>query len=71
MQIMPGCLEDTKEVIRFIVKKISPTTFVNIMPQYRPAGNISKTPEFNRSLDPEEYKEAVLFANKEGLVNLL
>ncbi len=41
------------------------------MPQYRPAGNISKTPEFNRSLDPEEYKEAVLFANKEGLVNLL
>lgn len=69
--VMPGCLEDTKEIIRFIVKKISPTTFVNIMPQYRPAGNISKTPEFNRLPDPEEYKEAVLFANEEGLVNLL
>jgi putative pyruvate formate lyase activating enzyme len=68
--VMPGKLEDTKEVLRFIVQKVSKKTWVNVMPQYRPAGDLSRTPELDRPLFPDEYEQAVSFALQEGLTNL-
>lgn len=68
--VMPGQLNDTREIIKFIVNEISPLTHVNIMPQYRPFGNLDHFPEFNRRLTNDEYEEAMNIAKDEGLVNL-
>jgi putative pyruvate formate lyase activating enzyme len=69
--VMPGATEDSRNIIRFIAKELSPETFVNIMPQYRPCGHVNETPQFDRMLFQEEYDEVVQFAKEEGLINLL
>lgn len=69
--VMPGSLEDTREILRFIARDISPEAFVNIMPQYRPCGTVAETPRFNRHLSQGEYDRAMKMAREEGLVNLL
>ncbi len=69
--VMPGYSEDSKEVLKFIAEAISPETYVNIMPQYRPAGDLSNTPELNRAPAYEEYTLTVEYAKEIGLTNLL
>jgi putative pyruvate formate lyase activating enzyme len=34
--VMPGLLDETREIFRFLAEEISPDTFVNIMAQYHP-----------------------------------
>jgi len=67
--VMPGCLEDTRRVLRFLAAEISPRTYVNVMAQYRPDHRVSceTFPEISRPLSPEEYQEAVLTARGLGL----
>ncbi len=69
--VMPGLLDDTRRIMKFIANEISPETFVNIMPQYRPCGNLDKVPELNRGLYQDEYDEAIRIAKEEGLFNFL
>lgn len=67
--VMPGFLEDTRKIMRFLAREISPNTYVNIMSQYHPAGQVSpkKYPEICRTLLPKEYARAVEIAREEGL----
>ncbi|BCW98805.1 MAG: radical SAM protein [Armatimonadota bacterium] len=67
--VMPGCLEDTKRVLRFLASEISARTYVNVMAQYRPEHRVSLEtfPEIARPLSPEEYQEAILTARGLGL----
>ena len=46
--ILPGLIDECREIFRFIAEEISKNTWVNIMDQYYPAGNILKA-------CPEEY----------------
>jgi putative pyruvate formate lyase activating enzyme len=69
--VMPGYTEDSKEVLSFIAEEVSPETYVNIMPQYRPAGELSNTTELDRPLEYDEYTRAVEYAKEIGLTNLL
>jgi putative pyruvate formate lyase activating enzyme len=69
--VMPGAMEDSKSIINFIADEISPDTFLNIMPQYRPCGMVHETPQFNRVLQQSEYDEVVEYAREVGLINLL
>lgn len=70
--VMPGLLHDTTEVLRFLAEEISPDTYVNVMPQYRPAGNVSTNtfPEINRRTSMAEYAEALNIARQVGLRRL-
>jgi putative pyruvate formate lyase activating enzyme len=68
---MPGETEDAKNIIQFIVQRISPDTYLNIMPQYHPCGQLQDTPQFDRRLYMEEYEEVVAFARDQGMGNLL
>lgn len=43
--VMPGLLEEGKEIIKWIVKELGRDTFVNIMGQYHPAGPLLGTGE--------------------------
>jgi len=66
--VMPGGLEETRRIMRFLAREISPDTFVNVMPQYRPEGFAYRYPSINRPLTPEEYEEALAIAREEGLL---
>ncbi len=68
--VLPNKLAGTKEIAGFIVKDISPNTYVNIMPQYRPCGKASEIEELSAFLTQKEYNDAVRSAQEEGLWNL-
>ncbi|MBI2881075.1 MAG: radical SAM protein [Candidatus Tectomicrobia bacterium] len=67
--VMPGGLDDTREIMRFLAREVSPDTYVNLMGQYRPAGKVSaeRYSEINRPIDPEEVSEAYRIARQAGL----
>jgi uncharacterized Fe-S radical SAM superfamily protein PflX len=60
----------TREIMRFIVKDISPDTYVNIMDQYRPCGNADKYPPLDHRITHDEYEEALRTAREEGITML-
>jgi len=65
--VMPDGLAGTREAMRFLAREISPDTFVNLMPQYRPEGHAWRHPSLGRRITPEEFREAVAIARQEGL----
>jgi putative pyruvate formate lyase activating enzyme len=65
--ILPNGLAETMKVLEFLKNEISPQTHVNIMDQYYPAFNAYKYPELSRRITPDEYFEAVEYAQKLGL----
>jgi putative pyruvate formate lyase activating enzyme len=56
--------------MRFLAKEISPNSYVNIMPQYRPCGRASEVQALRRSLTDEEFREAIEVAEEEGITRL-
>lgn len=64
---MPGGVAGTRDIMRFIAREISPSTYVNIMEQYRPCGNANKYPPLDRSITHDEYEEALRAAREEGI----
>uniref|UniRef100_A0A7C1JYF0 Radical SAM protein n=1 Tax=Caldilinea aerophila TaxID=133453 RepID=A0A7C1JYF0_9CHLR len=70
--VMPGFLEETKAILRFVAEEISRNTYVNLMDQYYPAGRVDAQhyPELNRRLTCSEYAEAVAYAQELGLTRL-
>ena len=67
--VMPGDTAGTAAIMQFIAAEISPDTYVNIMPQYYPAGKISghKYAEINRRLTNAEFENALAAARAAGL----
>ena len=65
--VMPEDLAGTGEIMRFLATEISPKTYVNVMPQYRPAGLARRYPEIDRPVTVEEYQAAVEAADGAGL----
>ncbi|MDW7672966.1 MAG: radical SAM protein [Bacillota bacterium] len=65
--MMPGGLEDTKEILAFIAQKLSSECMVNLMDQYFPEHQAFEFEEIGTRLSPRDYKEAVKFAGDLGL----
>jgi putative pyruvate formate lyase activating enzyme len=65
--VMPGALDDTQQVMRFLAEEISPNTFVNVMAQYHPEGRAWDDPQLARRIRPEEYRQALAAARRYGL----
>ncbi|PQP34656.1 radical SAM protein, partial [Desulfobacteraceae bacterium SEEP-SAG9] len=68
--VLPSGLAGTREIIKFIAKKISSNTYVNIMPQYRPCGRASEMEELSIRLSADDYNNALQAAGEEGLTRL-
>lgn len=68
--VMPDGLAGTREALGFLAAELSPNTYVNIMDQYRPCGELDDFPELKRSITPQEYAEALAIAREEGLSRL-
>ncbi len=70
--VMPGYLEETRQILRWLATELSPDTYVNLMDQYYPAGRVlaGGYPELNRRLTGEEFRQAQEFAREAGLWRL-
>lgn len=65
--VMPGGLEDTREILRFIKEKLSPDCLVNLMDQYYPAHRAYEYEEIARRPSPGEFRQALAYARELGL----
>ncbi|MGH7676142.1 MAG: radical SAM protein [Gemmatimonadales bacterium] len=70
--VMPGGLDETEAILRWIRDELGPNTYVNLMDQYYPAGRVSETsyPEINRRLDWDEFLAAQRIARSLGIARL-
>ncbi len=68
--VLPAGLAGTSEVMRFLAEEVSPDTYVNVMDQYRPCGEVKRGSPLDRYLTVEEYEEAIAWALKAGLHRL-
>jgi len=68
--VMPGMLVDSQKIFEFISREISSDTYLNVMPQYRPAGEASNYSEIGRSLNYTVFLQAVEMARNAGLQRL-
>ncbi len=70
--VMPGHTDDTREILAWAARELGPGTYVNVMPQYFPAGKVSAQEyvEINRAISREEFSAAVAAARAAGLFRL-
>ena len=68
--VMPNNLAGSRNIMKFIVEKISPNTYVNVMSQYRPCGQASKINDLNTSIHPKEFKQVIEDAKKIGITRI-
>lgn len=68
--LMPGGLEETRQILLYLATTISKQCYVNIMDQYRPCGEASAFPELNTGLQPQMLAMAVQIAEQAGLSRL-
>jgi putative pyruvate formate lyase activating enzyme len=68
--VMPGMLEETEAVLRFVADELGPDTYVNLMGQYYPAGRSERYEEINRRPHLEELERAYEIADRLGLRRL-
>ena len=68
--VLPHGLAGTREIMRFIARKISLNTYVNVMPQYRPCGRAAEIKELSAHLSHNDYKMALQAAKEEGIERL-
>jgi len=68
--VMPDNIGGTDNIFDFIAKEISPNTYVNVMNQYRPCGDIHDDEFINRRLAAREFKDAMDTAKRAGLKRL-
>jgi len=68
--VLPGGLAGTAPIMEFIAARISPNTYVNIMPQYRPCARAGEIAALAQPLDPQDYRQAVDTARRAGLTRL-
>jgi putative pyruvate formate lyase activating enzyme len=68
--VLPGGLAGTEDVMRFLAQDISKKTYVNIMDQYHPCGDVAWSSLLSRRITAREFQDAVDAAQREGLTRL-
>ncbi len=65
--VLPGAIEDSKRVIRYLYKNFGDRIYISIMSQYTPTKNFLERKELNRPITEEEYQEVVEYACSLGV----
>ena len=68
--VMPGLLDETRAILRFVAEELGTGCYVNLMAQYYPSGRVGRDGEFaeiDRHVFREEYVEALALAEELGL----
>jgi len=66
---LPGQLEDSKKIIKYLYDTYGDRIYLSIMSQYTPLAHVVKYPELNRKITNEEYNRLVDYAIELGVVN--
>jgi len=64
---LPGYLEDSKRIIKYLYETYGDRIYISIMNQYTPMARNMAYPELNRRITEEEYEELVDYAIEIGL----
>jgi len=67
--MLPGYLQDSKHIIKYLHDKYKDQIFISIMNQYTQLENVSAYPEIYRKIDEEDYAELVDYAIELGVEN--
>jgi putative pyruvate formate lyase activating enzyme len=68
--IMPGQLDETEAILRFVAEELGTGTYVNLMAQYYVSGRVGKDGEYMeiaRGIHRAEYEQALAVAEELGL----
>jgi putative pyruvate formate lyase activating enzyme len=68
--IMPGLLEETEAILRFVAEELGTGTYVNLMAQYYVSGKVGQNGQYGeiaRGIHREEYEQALALARELGL----
>jgi putative pyruvate formate lyase activating enzyme len=67
--VMPGLLDETEAILRWVAANVGPGTYVNLMAQYYPSGRVGadEFEELDRRVYREEYEAALELADTLGL----
>jgi putative pyruvate formate lyase activating enzyme len=68
--VMPGLLDETEAILRFVADELGSDTYVNLMGQYYPAGRTDRYEEIARRPHREELERAFEIADSLGLTRL-
>lgn len=68
--VMPNNLAGTRPIAEWLAHELSPETYINIMAQYRPAGEACCHADIARSITPAESRRADQAARTAGLQRL-
>jgi putative pyruvate formate lyase activating enzyme len=68
--VMPGLVEETEAILRWIAEQVGRNTYVDVMAQYYPAGRTGEFPEIDRHLYRSEFERALELADDLGLRRL-
>lgn len=67
--MLPGCLEDSKNIIKYLYDTFGDKIFISIMNQYTPLPHVSLYPEINKKVTDEDYEELIDYAVEIGVEN--
>lgn len=65
--VMPGATDESRAILEFIAREVSPRAWVNVMDQYRPCFEADQFPEIDRRLGADEYRGVYEYAKSLGL----
>ncbi len=68
--VMPNRVAGTEKFVRWVAANLPKSTYVNIMHQYHVDYKAFEYPKIQRSINAEEYIEAMRWAEQYGLTNL-
>lgn len=67
--MLPGCLEDSKNIIKYLYDTFGNKIYISIMNQYTPLPHVSAYPEINKRVTDSDYEELVDYAVEIGVEN--
>jgi putative pyruvate formate lyase activating enzyme len=68
--VMPGLLDETEAILRWVAEELGTSAYVNLMAQYYVSGKVGKDGKYEeiaRGLYREEYEQALALAQELGL----
>lgn len=67
--VLPGCIIDSKEVLKYVYQNYGDNVLISIMRQFTPYKLPEKHKELNRKITDAEYMSVVRYAEKIGIEN--
>jgi putative pyruvate formate lyase activating enzyme len=67
--VLPGQLENSKRILRYLAEEVSPKLHISLMSQYYPVPEVMHLSNLKRSLTPQEYESVVSEMENLGLIN--